>query len=440
MIDLDAGPDRPADEAGRLIVRPGTLRTLRLLAVTLLALGGLTAAAGPAPGLDLVLSAGGTPAAAFTLGADSLYTAHYGVTNPNTESGVRSWSLSDGTERWATALPQGVQNLVVHEAAGILMARSGTDPRISVLDPATGKVLWTSNEANSSVLTLGRAGLLFQTDVAGATVLRLAAPRTGRTVWTRTVDTRIYIGPDQLWSAEPTRIVTIGTSGTVTTLDFATGRVLGEGSTGGPLPAPGAAGNEAVLIGSIGDDRLLISRREQWKSVLTAYSLVPFRQVWQRSDAPAGRAADCAPVWCVAWVRATAPGDPAGAGMSGLDPADGSERWRRDDLVYAAGFGGHGLLGLDYRENPGLQQLDPAGGRTLRTFGPSVWLGSDVVVRPDPAVPATAWVSLLGRGTAAPHTVGSIDTEAAFGCEAAGRYLACPTADGPTKVWRLPAS
>jgi hypothetical protein len=437
MIDLDASPDRPDDEATGPAVRPGTWRLIRVLAVAVLAMAGLTASAGPTPGLQLVLSAGGTAAAAFTLGADSLYTAHYGVTNPNSESGIRSWNLIDGTERWATALPQGVQNLVVREDAGVLMARSGTDPRISVLDPATGTVLWSSNEP-SSVLAVGRPGLLFQTDVPGATVLRLAEPRTGRTLWTRTVDTRLYIGPDQLWSDAPDRIVTIGTSGVVTTLDFATGRVLSEGSTGGPLPAPGAAGSESVLIGSVGADRVLISRREQWKTVLTAYSLVPFRQVWQRVDAPAGRAADCAPVWCVAWARATVPGDPAGAGMSGLDPADGSERWRREDLVYAARFADHGLLGLDFAENPGVQQLDPASGRTLRSLGTSLWLGGDVLIRPDAAAAATAWVNLLGRGTTAPHTVGSIDTGAAFGCEASGPYLACPTADGPTKVWRLP--
>lgn len=439
MIDLDAGPDRP-DDTRRPGVRPGTVRLIVMLAVTLLALAGLTASAGPAPGLQAVLSAGGTAAAAFTLGADSLYTAHYGITNPNSESAVRSWSLTDGTERWAAALPQGVQNLVVHEAAGVLMARSGTDPRISVLDPDTGKVLWLHNEPNSSVITVGRAGLLFRTDVADGTLLRLAEPRTGRTLWTRTLDTRLYLGPDDLWSAEPSRIVTIGASGTVVTLDFATGRVLGEGSTGGPLPLPGSPGAASLQIGTIGADRLLISRREQWKSVLTAYSVVPFGRLWQRTDAPSGRATDCAEVWCVAWANAGTPNPgETSSGMSGLDPADGSVRWRRADLMYAVRFADHGLLGVDQAETPGVQQLDPASGRTVRTMGTAVWLGDDLLVRADAATPATSWVYLLGRGLAPPEAIGSIDTGAAFGCEAAGRYLACPTADGPTKVWRLPA-
>ena len=62
--------------------------------------------------LVLVLAAGGTAASAFTLGAETLYTAHYGVSNPANESAVRAWNLADGSVRWATALPQGVQNLI----------------------------------------------------------------------------------------------------------------------------------------------------------------------------------------------------------------------------------------------------------------------------------------------------------------------------------------
>src|SRR6185295_18118905 len=112
--------------------------------------------------------------------ADSLYTASFGIDNPNNESGVRRFDLTDRSLRWSAALPQGVQNLEVADDAGVLMARSGTDPRVTFLDSTTGAVLWRLESANTSVVTLTGRGVLIRTDVPGATEFRLADPRTGR--------------------------------------------------------------------------------------------------------------------------------------------------------------------------------------------------------------------------------------------------------------------
>jgi outer membrane protein assembly factor BamB len=434
MIDLDAHPVDPDGESRR----PGVPRLFGLLAVALLTLAGLGASAAPAPGLTLVLSAGGTAAAAFTLGAETLYTASFGVSNPTSESAVRAWNLADGSVRWAAALPQGVQNLVVQEEAGVVMARSGTDPRVSVLDARTGEVLWGSETANTSVVTVARSGLLVTTDIPDATVVRLADPKTGRTVWTRTVDARVYFGPDDLWSAEPRRIVAIGGSGTVVTLDFDTGAVLSQGELGGPLRPDGPANPDGVLTSTVGDNRLLINRRAQGRTALTAYSLTPFAQLWQRTDAPVGTTNDCAPVWCVVWLREGVGrnGDPGG--VTAIDPADGTRRWSDQDLTYAARFGDRGVLAFGQGESPDLLRLDPATGRRTDNFGPVYVVGGAVLLHTDTAAPNQASVIVLDPAGRAPRPVGAVDVAAPFGCEAGGHYLACPTTAGPTKVWRLP--
>ena len=56
----------------------------------------------------------------------------------------------------------------------------------------------------------------------------------------------------------------------------------------------------------------------------------------------------------------------------------------------------------------------------------------------DTANPDQASVIVLDPADGPPHPVGTVDVAAPFGCEAGGRYLACPTTAGPTKVWRLP--
>ena len=164
----------------------------------------------PRRGCRLVLAADGTAAAAFDLGAEALYTASYGTDNPNSESAVRRFDLTDGSLRWAAALPQGVQNLNVNDDAGVLMARSGTDPRITFLDsgdrcgalaPRGGQHVGADAEPARRVLIV--------TDVPGATELRLAGPRDRTHPLDRRIDSPLFFGPDELWSGDSDRIVVL---------------------------------------------------------------------------------------------------------------------------------------------------------------------------------------------------------------------------------------
>jgi hypothetical protein len=391
-----------------------------LVALVLLVLAAVGPAEPPAPGLRMVLAANGTAAAAFELGADALYTASYGVGNPNSESAVRRFELADGSLRWAVPLPQGVQNLQINDGAGVLMARSGTDPRISFLDAGTGRVLWRLAAANTSVVTLATTGALIATDVPDATELRLAEPRTGRTIWSRTLGGPVSFGPDGLWTGRPARVVAIGLGGTVTTLDFATGEVLSAGDMGGPLRA------EGDRVHTVGDNRMVVFRPDTGPA-LAAYSLVPFARLW-RAEESGESVFDCGPVWCL--MR------PDISAVVAIDPATGARRWRTGEVAYARRLDDRFLAGYDQGEQPRMSLLDPGTGRILRRIGPVFQVGR-LLVQSDAANPDQAWVSELdpdGR----PHTVGRVDTTVPFGCEAEGRYLACPTTDGPTKVWRIP--
>jgi outer membrane protein assembly factor BamB len=417
MIDLDRVAERTEPVAPR---RP-TAGGLRIAAVLLLVLALLGPAEPPPAGLRLVLAANGTAAAAFTLGSGALYTASYGVGNPNNESGVRRFDLAGGSLRWATALPQGVQNLVVADGAGVLLARSGTAPEATFLDSGTGAVLWETDAANTSVLRLAHNGVLLLTDRPDDAHLRLAEPRTGRTIWTRRVERGGQFGPDALWSGEARRIVVVGHSGAVLLLDFATGAVLSSGSTGEPLTP---IADDSIQIGHIGDDHLVIRNRD----TLTVYALVPFRRVWRRTADRVGFMVDCGRLWCLT--------EAAGNAVRGIDPAGGTPRWTAPGLPYAARWTDDLLLAYDRDAEPNATLLDAGTGRVVRRLGP-IFEVDGLLMRPDVRERGQAWVAGPdARGVL--RTMGRVDTTVPYGCEARDRYVACPTLDGPTKVWRVP--
>ena len=364
MIDLDAHPADPDGRSRPPGLRPGLPRLLVVLAVGLVTLAGLGASGAPAPGLTLVLSAGGTAAAAFTLGGETLYTASFGVSNSTSSEFVRpplgpsAYVFGAPGRRAAAggAVPGGPAGR--RRAAGPLRHRPA-DHRARRPDRcgAVGQRV-----RRGSVVTVAHRVCSMTADVPGGTEVRLAEPRTGRTVWTRTVDTRVYFGPDNLWSGDPARIVAIGGSGAVVTLDFATGAALSRGELGGPLQAGGLTAPDGVLASTVGGNRLLINRRSQGRTSLTAYSLVPFAQLWQRTDAPVGTVGDCGAIWCLTWLREGVGRNGYLGGVTAIYLADGATLWSDENLTYAARFGERRVIGFSGGESADLLQLDPATG------------------------------------------------------------------------------
>ncbi|MFG1608717.1 PQQ-binding-like beta-propeller repeat protein [Actinoplanes sp. NPDC049265] len=440
VIDLDVDPPPASPGPGRGGPRRMLPRPLIALVLVAVVLAGATGDRPPGPVLRQVLTAGGTAAAAFELGRDTLYTATYGVDNPNTSSAVRRYDLIRGREVWAVSLPQGVQNLVISDAAGVLMARSGTDPRITFLDAATGAVLWTSAEANTVAVTIARAGVLFTTDTPDGTLLRLLDARTGHPVWERRLVARVFFGPDVLYDGAPSRVAVAEFDGRVTVLDYATGRELSHGDVGGPLRPAQFPDLEGVLIGTVGANRMVVRRKVAGRASMTAYSLVPFGRLWQRTAGPTGLASDCGPVWCVASAvpGISALGDPSAVGVSAVDPDTGQPLWTNRELSFAFRFDEHTVLAGDDQETPEVTLRDPRTGRLLQRLG-TVVRTRDLLLHPDTAAPGWTWVEIRDRaGRVRP--LGVVAVGAAFGCEQHDNYLACPTLNGPTVVWRFPES
>jgi outer membrane protein assembly factor BamB len=426
IIDLDVAPARAETEPrsiGSRVAAGRPLVLLAILALSLVTLGGAT----EDKRMTRVLAAGGIAAAAFVLGPDALYTAHFGE-NPNSSSVLRRFDLTDGSLRWAVPVPQNVQSLVLDPSARVLMGRSGVDPKIIFWDADSGEALWREEQPDVSVVGMARGTVLMRVDVSVAqTMLRLADARTGRPIWSQAVDPTAELGPDDLYGEAPSRIVAVGAGGAVTVLDFADGTVLGEGDLHVEVPGradPFVPAN-FVAVSTVGD-RLYVSRRERGRASLTAYSTVPVARLWRVEGGPVGRVIDCASVLCVADTR----------WVSGVDPVTGAERWAEPRWSTAFRYDATRLFAYDQQEDPEAALLDAATGRVERRLGHTFRLG-DLMLRTDDKVVARTWVAKVDPDGAL-HTVGSMDTATPFGCELRDSYLACPTTAGPTMVWRVP--
>jgi outer membrane protein assembly factor BamB len=425
IIDLDVTPAGAEGEALRRRFTPA--RTALIFLVVLATLTALSAAAPPAPVITHLLSAGGQPAAAFVLSPDSLFTASFGA-NPNSESAVRRWDLTDGGQRWAAAVPQNVQNLVYDDTAHVLMGRSGAEPNAIFLDADTGAVLWHDDSPNSVVVSMVGGRALMATEFAAdQRRLRLVEARTGRQVWSRVVDAAGYFGPDELWAVAPTRLIAVGTTGHAVVLRYTDGAVLTEGDLDVEIVPQfdGAFSADYVGVSTVGDV-LYVSRRERGATSLTAWSIGSLTPLWRAVGGPAGLMNDCGPALCVAGQDF----------LSALDPADGRVLWRRSGPASAFRYDERSVLAYDRSDIPEGTLLDPATGAVLRRLGRVVHLNG-VLLRGDGVLFGRTWVEVTD-GDDAQHVVGVLDTAAPYGCAMNGPYLACPTTAGPTQVWRVP--
>jgi hypothetical protein len=109
-------------------------------------------------------------------------------------------------------------------------------------------------------------------------------------------------------------------------------------------------------------------------------------------------------------------------------------RWA--DPAWSSAFPGDGtrLFAYDQQEIPEAAVLDSATGTVIRRLGRTSFLGP-LTLTTDDRVPGRALVS---ESAGARHAIGAVDGVIAYGCAVRDRYLACPTASGPTTVWKVP--
>jgi outer membrane protein assembly factor BamB len=403
LIDLDRPAPAPAEPPAAVRSRPVALA---VLVAALLTLGG---AAPAPPGLTPVLSLAESYTA-FRPDAGSFFLA--------TRTHVRRHELTRGAVRWQVPFDRLAQDLRLDESAGVLLVMSGRGPRMTALDAATGRQLWTAEAPDTLVVSTSGGTVLTRTSGGDGAWLRLADVRTGREIWARQVDPAGFLGPDTLYGAGSPRIVVVDSSGDVLVLRYADGAVLSRGDLG--LGHGPAAASAVSVVG----ERLYVSRRVRGRAVLTAYGLTPLIRLWQAEGGPVGTVTDCGPVLCVAdtrWVTA-------------VDPAGGATRWAQPSWSIAYRFDAHRLFAYDNQEQTEAALLDAATGRVLQRLGQSRQLDGGLVLRAE----GRQTLVLVAEGESGGlRTAGVVPDAAWFRCEARADLLVCPTLTGELGLWRV---
>jgi hypothetical protein len=428
VIDLDDVP-LVSDTLGRRrwSVRRSTQQPVALVAV-LLALFVLGGSARPLPGLRSVLVADGS-SGVFELSSSTLFTAKSDASAGDLTS-VRRYSLADRSTTWTAQLPQPVEQLDFAASANVLVAASGDNAQISVLDGDTGTVLWR-DRSGAVVLRLADTSALLSSTATQTPVLRRVDLRTGKTLWSRSYDSAGYLNAGDPTFGAPTRIVTVNHRGLAAVFDFTDGKVLTTAGLGA-VPTSNDDGRSDTAHFAAFDDRLYLARRESGKASVTAYRLGDLHQLWHSTSAPVGNLTWCGSLLCVT----------TGSGMSALDSTDGSMRW--SDTQWLLGYdaraaripGPPRLVVIDGLQDPRSALLDPASGRVLAKLGRSVFVGG-ILLRSDEKKVGRTWVQVPEPGDRF-RTVDHLDAVAPIRCEAAAGYLACPASTGSTTVWQIP--
>jgi hypothetical protein len=278
---------------------------------------------------------------------------------------------------------------------------------------ASGRVLW--RQAGDERAAFGDSALLSRSDVRGRlTSLRVVGLRDGVTRWTRSV-------PDvDSWAVghdgdRPTVIVLADSSGTVTVLDYATGRPLGTGRV--PWYTPQQLDSDIAVVQVIGD-YLVITRSNHSPEVATIYRLATLQELWHTASIML----DCGPILCTTDA----------AGLTGHDPTTGRVRWQVPGLGFAWNLGGGRLLADSGATRGPNEILDAATGRPfgVAVRGEGTWDDTPpepyvVVLGLEPDEPSRSTIIRLDLGSGAISLVGTIAATGYYGCQAVPGYLTC---------------
>lgn len=390
MIDLDVTPVIKA--------KPPPKKKGWILAALLLMTVG---AASPPPrgaGLVQVADTEGQVAYASLLTASVLYTAE--------GSDVRARPLTPGAPRWTMPVITGANGVTLTRSGSVLIADAGSDSVCTFLDLATGALLWQTRELDQVDVVGDRVAVWAAGEGLGT--LRVAALRTGRTLWSR----RAEVGT-MTHDAAGRVLVTFDYDGRATGYATADGRVLVRGRDigDGRYPSLDADLHEDIEVDAgvtAGGEQLYV----YGESGVTAYRIADLKRLW-RTRTGASRVTACGVAVCAA-VR---------NGISILDPATGAVRrtgrgWRSvtGDGV-AVADGGQAVL------------VDLVPGRDVRPLGHGAPAG-DLLLLWDPH---GMWVIDLRPG----RPIALLPGVDPIRCAAVGDHLACPTDGLAMTVWRV---
>ncbi|MCU7725743.1 PQQ-binding-like beta-propeller repeat protein [Actinoplanes sp. KI2] len=359
-------------------MRPALLAAVLLL--TLLVQG----AARPAR-LGELTAVTNTGDAGFTLlTADAIYLAR--------EDGrVSAIPLVPGGPSWSVRV-DGVSPLTLSLADGTLVVR----PTTSFLDARTGRERWRT-QGPSYVRVLGDR--VAYADLSGT--LRMADVATGRVLWQRATSAWTFDG-----DVENRYVIGIDGEGRAVVYSAVDGSVIsGEKDLAVDTSGPDTVGVAPTEI--IGDTIYMYGQTS-----LAAYRLRDLAPLWRIPITP-DQVGPCGNLICVTAER----------GAWGLDPATGAVRWHspRWRVIDPDGL----AVARDQR----VARIDPATGRVVRELGHGS-LAGDLLLRYDRD---HTFVTRSADG----RVLGGLPVFAPSGCNAAGRFLACPASGRSLTVWRI---
>jgi hypothetical protein len=399
-------------------------------------IGGVAAAAPPPARPTLVFSA--PFGQAIGVKDETLY-----LGTADTE--VTAYELASGAVRWRTTVPHLIQFI---SAIGGLVALSWDERcretnRVTGLDPATGKVLWTRQ---GGFAWAARPALLMWrpdghcTPIGGVAppggILDLVDPATGQASHSIPAD-------DGRWTVGPTgaTILTWDVRGELTEWDIATGARHERG----PMPAlarePYAVGEAMATIVAVGNVWLVVSplmpepSTGRQVAVVNAYSRVDATPLWERvlDDViwqEGVYANDCGGVLCVVNF---------GQQTVSLDPRTGV---RTDtvagDVLPLPGTGYAVALSSDARLGvPASPLVDASSGKP----DPTGWYVLSGMVGTERMVLARQLADRFDFATMDPATgrmrpLGALGGEIYSACDAAGDYLTC-VGGSQVSVWHV---
>lgn len=465
VIDLDIRPnDPPAGAAGP---RPGIgvrrWRTAAAVLAGILVLSAGGAAPFPAPPLREVFAAPVGPSAFYRLAGDVLVTVTptaaataqpgHRMTGYDLPTGRQLWSADLVVEDFTTGHPA----IGVATADGVLLVSEGGTPstQTTALDPRTGQRRW-SVPYWLSALPGEPTGLVFDSVFAPESRLAPDAPG-GQTETYHSADGSRYTEPPIGLVLHAVDLATgrfrwtsprLATAATVPAADDEPTVLLTRPAEGAGVevrdPVTGAVRHrldwpdEKLVFAVRMGDVVAVSHSGPDPGV-TGYSADLSQRRWRRSLPGVAHpfVAVCGRVLCHQ--------DPTG-GTVAFDPATGETRWRLPEPVQLTSVGS---WAVEVNDDQRLSRvIDPLTGRTVGVL--DGWQLVDVAhpSAPDRIPADPAQLVLRTNHTAQQTEVGLLDLarpavrplgvlpHALRGCTAAGRFMACRTADGQLRGWR----
>jgi hypothetical protein len=341
---------------------------------------------------------------------------------------LSAYDLATGRMRWSSTTDTAVNGLTP-VVGGVLLTpqsgdafairgpgdgsfRYGTQAVATVArDAASGRVLW--RQTGDERAAFSDSALLGQSDLRGRLIsLRVVGLRDGVTRWTRSVP-----GVDS-WAVgrdgdRPTVIVLADSSGTVTVLDYATGRPVSTGRVPGYTPQQL---DSVVAVVQVIGGYLVISRSDNLGEAATVYQLATLQALWHTD----GIVLDCGPILCTTNE----------AGLTGHDPTTGRARWQVPGLGFVWNLGGGRVLADSAATRGPNEILDVATGRPVGVRGESTWADtppgpSVVVLGTESDEPNRSTIIRLDFRTGGIALLGTIAASGYYGCEGVPGYLTC---------------